>query len=79
MKCPFLTGERIKQCSAVTCTVVLSGCELSEYCESASYTKCPVYQAFLRKEFGLSLNEYCEIHSLWTKKINYSDYEKGAA
>ena len=79
MKCPFLKGERTKQCGAVTCTVVLSGCELSKYCETANYARCPVYNAFMKKKYRLSLNEYCRIYSLWTKKINCSGYEKGAA
>jgi len=77
MKCPFITGEKVRQCSAVTCTVVLSGCELGMYCESSKYRDCPVYRAYLRKEAKLSLTEYSVIYSVrFRNGDDFGDWHK---
>jgi len=79
MKCPHLKGEKIKQCHAVNCVVVLSGYELKLFCESGEHLSCPVFSA--QKNLGkkkLTLTGYCAIYSSWVKKGAESALEDNA-
>ncbi len=68
MDCMWLKGKETKQCGAVDSSVVLSGCELEEFCTSGDYESCPVYKA--RERLGdkrLSVKQYYLVYSSWTR------------
>jgi hypothetical protein len=76
MNCPFLVGQTIKQCRGVSAAVVLSGCELTTYCQNGEFKSCPVFQACQkRKGEELSLNDYCVIYSAWARMKKKEDWE----
>lgn len=68
MNCPHLKGDRIKQCRAVNCVVVLSGCELKVFCTTGNHRSCPVFLA-KREARGekITLNDYYRIYSRWVR------------
>jgi hypothetical protein len=71
MNCPWLKGKSIKQCGAVQSPVVLSGCELSSFCNNGNYGSCPIYRARQRLQGDrISLTEYSLIYYRWTRNLS---------
>ena len=69
MKCPYVKGGSIKRCGAVEGTVVLSGCELKNFCMRAKHASCPVYQAKIKITGAkLPLDQYYAIYSIWSRE-----------
>lgn len=60
MKCPFLKGNYLKNCSAINSGVLLGVADLKKYCLNGKCTECPVYN-ISKTPIGrkLTLKEYC--------------------
>jgi len=62
MKCPWLHGDRVKQCAAVHGLVVISSGELEKFCESENYNECLVYKRRAHNGALISLRDYYSIY-----------------
>ena len=68
MNCPWMQGNRIKECAAVSSPVVLSGGELEAFCRGGDYHTCPVFQA-VEEQGGekIEIRQYCLIYDRWAR------------
>lgn len=63
MKCPWVYGEKIKYCAAVSGLVVVSLSELEEFCNGNDecFNQCPVYKEKTKRSGTISLQNYFSI------------------
>jgi len=74
MRCPWMYGDKVKQCAAVAGLVVLSQGEIERFCECENYTNCPVYKERKNRHGLISLKSYYLIYLRFKPNSNEDKY-----